>query len=534
MIELRGSNGAVVAADSFAAQAGAEILKRGGNAIDAVVAAVLVECVVQPHNVGLGGYAGTAVIYLADRKETVAVDFDSLAPLAAASDMFASAFCHGGWLPELHDSAYPGRPNRKGYLCVTAPPVVAGLSFLLDHFGTLPFSEVAEAAQRFAGEGFPVYHGLEWALALFAERADRSSLEAFLPDGRAPREGETFRQADLARLIERLRQDGPRSFYEGEIPRTIVETIRGNGGILQDEDFARVKPSFQQPLSVRCGGRTVFTPPPPSGGLTALQILKLVDRMGLSVADLGSAAYYRALIECARHAWSDRYEYLGDPLFVDVPVERLLSDEYADEVSGRVRAGMAPRPVEPDLAGAEHTVHLVAADKDRNVVSITCTHGSTFGAMLAVPGLGLVFGNGMSRFDPVPGRANSVAPGKRMLHNMSPLIITDGERPRCAIGLPGGRKIVNVASLLAHGVASFGLSCGQVIDLPRFHVEGPGHALVDAPAIAAGIRSEFGDDYPVSISESRLGGPVAGLMLSEDESGFLAASDHGPSCVAVV
>jgi gamma-glutamyltranspeptidase/glutathione hydrolase len=182
-------------------------------------------------------------------------------------------------------------------------------------------------------------------------------------------------------------------------------------------------------------------------------------------------------------------------------------------------------------AGGEHTVHLVTADRERNMVSLTATHGSLFGSMVALEGLGLVLGHGMSRFDPVPGRPNSIAPAKRMQHNMSPLIIARNGRPYCAIGLPGGTKIINVSALLAHSLTRFGLACADAIQLPRFHVDGALEtAVVDSEQLASAMQRA---GCKVALSSDRLGGPVAGVMFASETDHFLAASENGAECVAV-
>lgn len=502
--------GAVSCANGIVSNAGVEILRKGGNAFDAAVAAALAECVVAPGSVGIGGYGGAAVVRSARDNEIVALDFDGCAPLAATPDMF------GGDMAKA----------ERGYLAVMAPPIIAGLTALLRNYGTMSFSDVAEPAHRLAEEGFPAYPAL-CNFKLFLEQADQDSVRAMLPNG-VPKEGELFVQKDLAALIGRLREDGPESFYSGDIPRHIASAVRKHGGILDEADFAVVKPRFGKPLVVRSGGCDVYTPEPPSGGLTALEILNSMN--AADVPEPGSTDFYRLLIDVARHAWAERLAFLADPDFADVPCSELLSDSHAQEIRSRVAAGVPADFANPPRPGGGHTIHLVAADSEGNAVSLTETHGLWLGSFVVIPGMGLVLGDGMSRFDLNPGHPNAIAPGKRVLHNMCPLLIAKGGRPQTIIGLPGGRKIVNVAAVLAHAITRQGMTAGKAIEQPRFHVEGSEPALVNSEGLTAQMKSAFGSHYPIEHAAA-IGGVVAGITIDESTGELLAASDNGPAAV---
>lgn len=514
MKDLACRDGAVVSPSGCAARAGADILRRGGNAIDAAVAAALVECVTQPYNVGIGGYGGTAVLYSAKDNAVVSLDFDGYAPNASTPDMFA------------------GRPAAAelGYLAVMAPPIVRGLDALLTRYGTMAFAEVAAEAHRLAEEGFPATKALAASLSTLVAQADEDSVRAMMPDGVAPREGEVYVQRDLADLIGRLRREGSEVFYSGDIPRAIASAVRKRGGILDEADLEAVRPLFGEPLSVTSGDCEVFSSCPPSGGLTTLEILNV---MNLADADMPEVDRYRLFIEAGRHAWADRLALLGDPLFADVPMGHLLSQEHAEVIFRRVQAGEAARFEGTDADGGEHTIHLVSMDKQGNAVSLTATQGLSLGSHVAIPGLGLLLGNGMSRFNMESGRPNSIAPGKRVLHNMCPLLMMRGGRVSCVTGLPGGRKIVNVAAVMAYAVARLGATCGEAIDMPRFHVEGPGEALLSSEGLVAGLKTTYGADYPVTFA-AEIAGPVAGITRSPISPDLLAASEHGHGCVALV
>lgn len=524
MKDLVCKDGAVVAADSLAAAAGADVLRRGGNAVDAAIAAVLAECVVQPQNVGIGGYTGSIVIHSAKDDATIAVNFNGLAPLAAEPDMF--------WGDRYPKDCSPGSgPHDRGPLCVVAPPMIAGFAAVLERYGTMEFAEVAEEARRLADEGFVVYPGLAGALARLAEIATEESVRAMLPNGVAPKAGEVYVQKDLAALIARLQKEGPDVFYSCDIPQAIASAIRRQGGILDEADFGMVSPRFEEPVSATCGEYEVFTPQPPAGGLTALQILKVMDLAGASPSGNCSASDYHLLIEAAKHAWNDRHTHFGDPLFVDIPTRELLSEEHAREILSRIESGAIPERTAAESASAGHTVHLVTADRDRNMVSLTATQGASLGSFVAIDGLGLLLGNGMSRFEREPGGPNSIAPGKRMQHNMCALFIKRNGRPYCAIGLPGGRKIINVAALLSCAITKRSMTCGEAMELPKFHVEGDGSAEVSSEELVTALKQEYGSDYPVT-AVGAIGGQIAGVMVDKESGNLLAASSGGQDRVA--
>jgi gamma-glutamyltranspeptidase/glutathione hydrolase len=243
----------------------------GGNAVDAAVGAMLACCVAMPGSVGLGGYGGSMVAYLAREQQCVAVDFDSRAPLA--------------YRPE----AFSGDPNKYaiGYLSITVPAVVAGLDLALKRFGSLSWAAVSKPALALATTGVAITPDLNRELGNWAKKTDPTSLRALFPSGAVPAAGEVWGQPDMAALLHRLADEGPGAFYQGDIPETIVRQVRQNGGILAEEDFARYRPEVVEPLALDYRGYRVLTPPPPSGGLTSLQILKTLERFELAKLPLG-------------------------------------------------------------------------------------------------------------------------------------------------------------------------------------------------------------------------------------------------------
>jgi gamma-glutamyltranspeptidase/glutathione hydrolase len=469
---LRTNRSAVATPHPQAAQAARDVLAAGGNAVDAAVASLITLCVVVPGSVGLGGYGGSMVIHLAGQHKTVAIDFDARAPLAFKDEIFAS----------------DANKASIGYLAVTAPAVIAGIDRALQQFGTMTWKQVAARALQLAEHGFPMEPETHHHLLAWQKNADATSQRALFPDGRIPDIGQTWVQKDLAQLIRRLGEEGPGAFYRGEIAETIVRQVRDNGGILTMEDFAACTAQLVEPICVSYRGHEIATPPPPSGGITALAILKTLERFDLAAMKPFDAPYFHLFCEAAKLCWADRNRYVGDPQVVDVPTARILSDAAAEERAAMLRENQTTEELRGP-SGPSHTVNVSVIDADRNAVSLTATQGWQFGSRVVIEGLGLLLGHGMSRFDFVPEHPNRPAPGKRMHHNMSPTIILKDGKPFSVIGLPGGPKIITVTAQLAIDLIDFKLDAAQTVVAPRVHTDGAEplalSAWVPAPVIAA-------------------------------------------------
>jgi gamma-glutamyltranspeptidase/glutathione hydrolase len=438
-----------------AAAAGMAAYKQNGNAIDAAVAAAMVLCVVSPTNVGFGGYGGTMIVYSARTARVRALDFDSRAPRAYRPDLYAN--------PKV---------AQHGYLAVGVPAVVAGLDAALKRFGTLKWGDVCGHAANLAEHGFAVPAALAGSLKAWAATADKDSLDAIFPDRKLPTTGQLWRQPDLARLIRALAPD-PRAFYTGDTARQISRQVRAHGGLLAEDDFTNYQPQETDPLTITYRGHDLYTPPPPSGGITTLGILKTLENFDLPHYHPWDAPYFDLFVEAAKLCWQDRVRWLGDPDFVTVPTDDLLSARTAAAHAQRIRAGdtMSPPGLPPPPAG-EHTVNVVAADAAGNCCSITLTHGETFGSHVAIPDTGLFLGHGMSRFDYAPpSHPNLPQPGKRMHHNMSPLLIFKNGKPLHVVGMVGGPRIVTVTAQLAISLIDFAATPAQAARAPRVHVE---------------------------------------------------------------
>ncbi len=472
--QASGEHGAVAAEHRLASQAGVEILRAGGNAVDAAVAAALATAVVNPSSSGLGG-GGFMVIYLAAERRAHALDYRERAPAAARRDMY------------VHDGQADSRASREGGLAVAVPGEAAGLELALQRFGKLDMARVAAPAIRLATEGFTV----EDHLASTIERkrdllaADPVLSRIFLhEDGSPYRAGEHLWRSDLAASLELLSARGAGPFYRGEIARDIVATVAAAGGILSEEDLASYKALQRSPLLVDYEGFKLITmPPPSSGGGTMAEALGVLAPYSLSDLGRQSSTYLHLLAEVFKAVFADRAAYYGDPDFVKIPIERLTASAHINEI----RNGLsAVRPVPSSHYGTitppavdSGTTHISVIDSDGNAVACSSSVNTAFGSGLGVPGRGIVLNNTMDDFSIQPGvanafglvgnEANAVASGKRPLSSMSPTIVLDHGRVRLVAGASGGPLIITATVQTILNVIEFGLDAAAAVAAPRLH-----------------------------------------------------------------
>jgi gamma-glutamyltranspeptidase/glutathione hydrolase len=448
-----------------AAEAGMNVLADGGNAVDAVVAASLAAGVVAVSRCGIGGYGGHMSIGLPSGKVTC-IDFNSEAPAAARADMF----------PLDAKGNVKGGVNKHGWLAAGVPATMAGLQLALDKYGTRPLARVVGPAIRYARDGFAVYWPYGGAASNLLR--DPGSARLFSRNGKLLKKGDTYRNPDLADLLQNLAEKGSAyELYRGEVGRRIADAFRKNGGLVTAEDLATYRPREVEPLQLDWHRYTIATAPLTAGGLTILQTIAALKALGGNWERLArnSPTRTQAWLEALRISWGDRLRMFGDSRHVDVPVERLLSEKYAQESAKGIQLAIdQKRPVRVSTDGrtASGTVHLSAVDGAGMMACVTLTHGDSFGAQVTVDGLGLLLGHGMSRFDPVPGRPNSIAAGKRPLDNMSPTIVLRNGKPVLAIGAAGGRRIPNGIFGVLLNLIIDGRSLEAAVTEPRLHTEG--------------------------------------------------------------
>jgi gamma-glutamyltranspeptidase/glutathione hydrolase len=505
----RGEQG-IACSRKEAADAARDILQQGGNAVDAVIAAFLVNCVTEPWNVGLGGYGGSMALHHAATGRVHTIDFDSRAPRKFDPATFNEA------------------AGRHGYLAVGTPGVVAGIDLALAEYGTLPFRTLAKHAVELAENGIPVTPQLARKFDAL-KNMDAASQRAYFPKG-VPTKGGDWVQADLARLLRRLGDEGPASFYSGETAATIVRQVQANGGVLADEDFHNFQAAVVEPLHIAYRGYDLYSPPLPSGGLTSLSILKTLEQFDVPKLEPWGARYIELFTGASKLAWQERFQYFGDPDFVEVPVEELLSEKRAIQRAEMLRKDVPT--AKPPRAGSSHTTSLVACDKDRNLVSWTATHGADFGAQVAIEGLGLMLGHGMSRFAFRSPDPNYPEPRKRPQHNMSPLVVLRDGKPVAGMGLPGGRMIVTVTAQLAVNFIDFKASPREIVSSPRIHTEGDEPILVTTNTPTAVVEELRRSGHRVETKEAI--GAAANAVVIDDATGRVQAASSGASNGATV
>ena len=485
---VRVSLGMVASPHPTASEAGLKVLRAGGNAFDAAVAAAFTLCVVTPGSTGIAGYGGCLIAYLADREAPVAIDFTSTAPAAARPDMYRIIARSEG----AFDVA--DRENVYGARSVDTPGVVAGLVMAHRH-GRLPLTTVVEPAVSAAADGYPIdQYTIERIVEAVVPHRERfpEVFGLFTLRGQLPRPGDRMRNPELAPVLERIGREGADAFYRGEVARAVVDVVQQRGGLLTTADLAGYRAREHALISTPYRDAIINTPGLPTGGITALQILRVLETLPAE-ALRSDHEMTHAFAEINKVCWRQRLTRHGDPDHVAVDPAAELGDALITRLSASAAAGMkAPASGELIMADpAISTVHICTADREGNVVSLTQTHGGSFGSLVAVPGTGIILGHGMSRFDPRPDRANSIAPGKRPLHNMSPMLLTRGGKPFLCIGGAGGRTIQgNVAHMIVR-VVDRGETLEDAMDAPRFHIETTEPVFVEegGDAIAAGLRT---------------------------------------------
>lgn len=502
---------AVACSRSEAAEAARDILEHGGNAIDAAIAALAVQCVIEPGMVSLGGYGGSLVYYQAKTGTVHAIDFDGRAPRRFDPANFSQAVSY------------------HGYLALTTPGIVAGIGLALRQFGSLPFKKLANRAHVLARDGFEVTPRIAASFRRLLKSIDPASRRAFFPNG-VPAQGESWSNADLARLIEQLSDEGPQGFYHGSIPKAIVRQVQANGGILAEDDFEGFEALAVEPLHIKYREYDLYTPPLPSGGLTSLSILKTLEQFDLPGLEPWGANYVDLFAGASNLAWQERFKYFGDPEFVTTPVDELLSEERAVERAKQMRDGAMAGSTQRDRSS--HTVNIVVVDREQNTVSLTATHGADYGSHVAIDGLGLMLGHGMSRFSVTPGDPNYPAPRKRPQHNMSPLVVLKSGKPYAALGLPGGRFIVTVTAQLAISLLDFQAAAKQIVTAPRIHTEGAEPILVTQSLSKEAVADLRQRGRQVEVKPS-LGSAANAIVIDSQTGGVQAAASQGPAGVLV-
>ncbi len=488
-------NGMVASNSRLASEAGVEIMRRGGNAVDAAVATGFALAVTFPQAGNIGG-GGFMLIRMADGR-AAAIDYREIAPLAATRNMYIDS------AGKLTDK------SRIGALAAGVPGAVAGMSEALRKYGTMSLAQVMEPAIRLARDGFVVDDALAGAIAGSAKLiAPYEGASLFLPNGAPLAAGARLVQPDLARTLTMIAEQGPAGFYTGPVADSVAAEQKREGGIITQQDLARYRAAWREPIRGTYRGDTLLAmPPSSSGGIAAVEALNILERWP-RLPPLGSAAYDHYVGEAFRYAFIDRNTQLGDPAFVEVPLERLTSKQYADSIWRTIDATRAAKtPVFPGVARHEsmETTHYSVVDGKGNAVSTTTTLNGYFGGGAYVRGAGFFLNNEMDDFAAQPGtpnmfglvqgEANAIAPGKRMLSSMTPSILVgkDG-RVLLVAGAAGGPTITTTTVQLVLNVVDNGMSLHEAMSAPRLHEQAWPDVLVYEeggmlPAVADSLRA---------------------------------------------
>ncbi len=473
--EARGHNGMVVAQEPLAAKIGVDILKRGGNAVDAAVAVGFAMAVTYPDAGNLGG-GGFMVIHLAKGDRNTTIDYRETAPAAATKTMFLDA----DGKADPHKSRYSG-------LAVGVPGTVAGLALAERKYGSGKFTlaQLIAPAIELARNGFTFEGHAADALPHVAKRMAQwpSSRAVFFKNDAPLREGDRLVQRDLARTLRAIAKHGPRGFYRGRIAREIAAAVREAGGIMTANDLAHYRAIERKPIRGTYRGNTIISmPPPSSGGVTLVEMLNILE--GFDLPKLGrTPPAFHDLIEAMKRAYADRAVYLGDPAFVKMPLKRLTSKKYAARLRATITAKATPaadiHAGKPADNEGHNTTHFSVIDRDGNAVSNTYTLNFGYGLGLVAKGTGVLLNNELDDFTAKPGVANAYglvgydanlpAPNKRPLSSMTPTIVLKAGKPVLVTGSPGGSRIITATLQVIVNVLDFHMGVADAVSAPRLH-----------------------------------------------------------------
>ncbi|HEV7889525.1 MAG TPA: gamma-glutamyltransferase [Pyrinomonadaceae bacterium] len=533
---VRAPHGMVASTDRTASQVGVDVLRRGGNAVDAAIAVAFALAVVYPAAGNLGG-GGFMMIRLRDGRAT-AIDYREMAPATAHRDVYLD---ERGNLKEGEGS------STLGYRASGVPGTVAGMELALKKYGSgkLTWSQLIEPARRLAFGGYKLPYGLARSLRSNADKLGLypESKKVYLKGGSFFREGEVWRQPELAATFSRLQRSGAREFYEGRTAQLIAEDMRAHGGLITVQDMKNYVAKEREPLrSTYRGFEVISMPPPSSGGAVLIEILNMLE--GFDLAHMGalSSERYHVETEAMRRAFADRAEYMGDADFVKVPVAGLVDKSYAERLRKGIRMERASTSAEvragkPTGAESEETTHFTVVDAEGNCVSNTYTLNDSYGSKVVMRGTGVLMNNEMDDFAAKPGtpnaygliqgERNAVAPRKRPLSAMTPTFVMRKDGTLWfAVGSPGGPTIINTVMQVITNVVDFDMNIQQAIDAPRIHHQWLPDEIVYEPfGLSADTFRALEQKGHSLVAKPRYMGDAQGIMIEEETGVRLGASD---------
>jgi gamma-glutamyltranspeptidase/glutathione hydrolase len=469
-------HGIISAAQPEAVEAGAEILATGGNAIDATIACALVQTAVDPFMCGIAGF-GSMHVYMPQSGVHQFIDFHGRAPRGATPDMWQDLI-----IAETEDGfgfALEGAVNEIGYRSITTPMTLRAFDTAVSRYGTMPLARLIEPAIRYCADGWTVRpHVAQYWNEVpkagrrphteFCTRFPATRAIYARPDGTVHSVGDVIKNPDMARTLTRIAEHGADDFYSGALAADIIADISANGGLIDRDDLESVAPRDNAPLRTTYRGYDIATNQPPGGGIMLVEMLNILENFDLAAMGHNSPDYIATVSEAMKIATIDKDNKIGDPEFVDVPVAELTSKDYAAAQAEKIRGGEKAKVVRFNPGGEESrdTTHVCVADRDGNIVSMTHSLGAPSGVVS--PGLGFMYNGCMAVFDPRPGRAGSIAPGKARFTAMCPTLVFKNDQPTHVIGAPGGTFITMGVLQGLLNMIDFGMDAAEAVAAPRF------------------------------------------------------------------
>jgi gamma-glutamyltranspeptidase / glutathione hydrolase len=534
-----GQHGMVASSSGIASRIGLEVLKRGGNAVDAAVAVALALAVTHPSAGNLGG-GGFMLVRMADGR-AAAIDYREAAPAKASHDMYLGP--DGKLVPNL---------STAGYLASGVPGTVSGLSLALSKFGKLSWPELVEPARKLANDGFPVSSSLAASLRTSSVvGAFPEGKRIFQRNGKFYQENEILRQPELAATLQRLKSEGPREYYEGRTAHLIAADMRKHGGLITLDDLKNYRAILREPLKGSYRGYDILSmPPPSSGGIALFEMLNILERFPVAAMGFDSPERDHLLIEAMRRAFADRAQFLGDTDFVRVPVSGLISKQYATDLAetiDHIRATPSSTIGHGDPVREERpqTTHFSIVDADGNAVANTYTLNGNFGSGVVVRGAGFFLNNEMDDFAAQPGspnmygliqgEANSVAPHKRPLSAMTPTLVLKNQKLILAVGSPGGPTIINTVLQVILNVFDYHMNIQQAVNAPRLHHQWMPDTIGFEPSgISIDLRSGLERRGHQFAAAARYMGDAEAVMIDQETGLRWGASDPRNADAAAV
>jgi gamma-glutamyltranspeptidase/glutathione hydrolase len=532
---VRARHGIVASTNEVASRVGVEIMKRGGNAVDAAIAVAFALAVTHPAAGNLGG-GGFMMIRLKDGR-TTAIDYREMAPAAAHRDVYLDK---NGNLIEGEGG------SLVGYRAAGVPGTVRGMEFALRKYGSgkLTWAQLIEPARQLAGRGFVVTHSLAHSLYSSREYLEKyaETKRIYLKNGQYYKEGELFRQPQLAATFARLQRLGPNEFYEGETARLIVADMKRNNGLMTMDDLRGYVAKERTPVRGNYRGYEIISmPPPSSGGAVLIEMLNILEGFDLQKLEASSSDRYHLMAEAMRRAFADRAEYMGDSDFVKVPVPGLIDKAYAATLRATINTERASTSAEvragrPTGYESDETTHFTVVDAQGNAVSNTYTLNNSYGSAAVAKGTGIILNDEMDDFAAKPGtpnmygliqgERNAVAPKKRPLSAMTPTIVLrkDGSL-WFTVGSPGGPTIINTVLCIITNVIDYEMNIQQAIDFPRIHHQWLPDELVGEPFGLSGDTQKALTARGHTLAKLRYLGDAEGIMIEEKTGVRLGATD---------